>query len=84
MFAKLADVRNYYEKKFTPIPQRGFPEDACDDTKNAYSFIVISDDAYNKDIDYYENSRWYHYVSESTADKWLKEGLSVEMEPFGP
>lgn len=82
MFAKLADVRNYFRKKINPIPQRGFPKDACDDTKSAYSYIVISDDEFDANKDYYEYSDT-HYINESKANSWLKDGLSEEMQPFG-
>ena len=56
MFAKLADVRNYFQQKIEPIPLRGFPEDATDDTKQAYCYIVIPDDEYKEREDHYENS----------------------------
>lgn len=82
MFAKLADVRNYFSKKINPIPQRGFPKDACDDTKSAYSYIVISDEKFDANKDYYEYSDT-HYINESKANSWLKDGLSEEMQPFG-
>ena len=41
MFAKLADVRNYFQQKIEPIPLRGFPEDATDNTKLAYGYSEI-------------------------------------------
>ena len=82
MFAKLADVRNFFFlNKIEPIPQRGFPEDACINTKLAYSYIVLPDEAYEKDKEHYENSDT-NFIDETTANEWVKEGVSEEMTPF--
>lgn len=78
MFAKLADVRNYFIRKIVPIPQRGFPNDACENTKYAYAYTVIPDDDFTKNVDYYSSAH-YDYISESEANKWLEEGISVEL-----
>ena len=83
MFAKLADVRNYFQQKIEPIQLRGFPEDATNDTKQAYCYIVIPDDEYKEREDYYENSYLYHYINESRANEWVNDGSSKEMTPFG-
>ena len=83
MFAKLADVRNYFQQKIEPIPLRGFPEDAADNTKLAYCYIVIPDDEYKKNEDYYEDSYQYHYINETKANEWVNNGWSKEMTPFG-
>ena len=83
MFAKLADVRNYFQQKIEPIPLRGFPEDATDNTKLAYCYIVIPDDEYKKNEDYYEDSYQYHYINETKANEWVNNGWSKEMTPFG-
>lgn len=83
MFARLSGVRDYYgEESHRMVPDRGFPEDACDETKTAYSYIVISDEEYAKNEERYDYSD-YHYVNESRAKKWVEGGLSKEMTPFG-
>ena len=83
MFAKLADIRNYFQQKIEPIPLRGFQEDATDNTKLAYCYIVIPDDEYKKNEDYYEDSYQYQYINETKANEWVNNGWSKEMTPFG-
>lgn len=68
MFAALADVRNYHEVEHLPL--RGFPGDACDDTKCAYTYYVMKDAEY-KDQDW--------AVSQSDAEKWVEDGSSEWM-----
>ena len=81
MFARLAGVRNYGDK-VQIVPDRGFPDDACDDTKTAYSYIVVSDEEWEEKKSYFESSRLY-YVKESRANDWVESGYSQEMKPFG-
>ncbi|MBQ1780113.1 MAG: hypothetical protein II001_01610 [Bacteroidales bacterium] len=79
MFARLSGVRDYYtEESRRMVPDRGFPSDACDDTKLAYTCCVISDEEYNKDPERYDNSSCESYVEESRANKWVEDGVSRE------
>ena len=80
MFARLADARNYWKDEVKVIPQRGFPEDACDKTKDAYSYFVVSDEAYERNNGYEHSS--LNFINESKANEWVAEGLSEEMK-FG-
>ena len=77
MFARLANVRNYWELKHLPV--RGFPKDAASVTCLAYYCIVLPDEEYEKGISVYENSK-VHYVKESTANRWISGGVSEEVK----
>ena len=77
MFARLADVRNYFDKPLEHIPLRGFPDDACNNTKSAYCLYVTSDEDYEMHNGYeYSCVRW---INESRARKMLESGRSVPM-----
>ena len=76
MFALLNNVRNYWEDKFKPLPDRGLPEDACDVTLRTYCYKVIPDEQYSEKEDYYDNSDDPCYCRKSDADKWVEEGYS--------
>lgn len=70
MFARLAGVRDYYEGGSRQIiEERGFPDDACEDTIREYCSRVISDEEY-KDR---EEKHWDmdDVVSETDAEKYL-------------
>ncbi len=68
LYAKMADVRNYYGEKITPIaPRRGFPEDAGYAAKRDY-YLLIDDELAAKE---YEG-----YVSSERASKWVSQGIS--------
>ena len=84
MFAILADVRNHFSRKIVPIMQRGFPEDACENTKDAYCCFVVSDEKYDTNPDYYKNS-CFSWVPEREANVWVEKGYSKEIDtkPFG-
>lgn len=69
MFAKLADVRNYWDIK--PIPDRGFPKDACLVTYCEYVLRVVSDASFDE----YDSRT----ISESMAKDWIKDGSSYEI-----
>ena len=66
MFALLNNVRNYWEDKLKPLPDRGLPEDACDATLRAYCDKVIPDEQYSEKKDYYDD--FGHYLH--TKIKW--------------
>ena len=77
MFAKLANVRNYWDLKC--IEQRGFPNDACTDTKLSYCYEIKSDEDYEKNEDMYD--RWeQNIINESKANEWVEGNLSEEMK----
>ena len=68
LYAKMADVRNYYGEKITPIaPLRGFPEDAGYAAKRDY-YLRINDELAAKEYD--------GYVSSEQASTWVSEGIS--------
>lgn len=73
MFARLNDVRNNWD--IEPLEDRGFPDDATGDTIFSYSYIVVSDEDYDKNEDRYGYSSLY-YTSESEANEWVKKGYS--------
>lgn len=87
MFAKLANVRNYWPDEIKPLEVRGFPEDANDNTLLAYCFQVIPDDEYEENIDRYDRLSAYgdeHYCGKSQCDRWVENGSSKVMgEKFG-
>lgn len=76
MFALLNNVRNYWEDKFKPLPDRGLPEDACNVTLRTYCYKVIPDEQYSEKKDYYDNSYDPYYCRKSDADKWVEKGYS--------
>ena len=76
MFALLNNVRNYWEDKLKPLPDRGLPEDACDVTLRTYCYKVIPDEQYSEKKDYYDNSYDPYYCRKSDADKWVEKGYS--------
>ncbi len=76
MFARLNDVRNSWD--FDHLEDRGFPDDATSNTILAYSEIVVSDEKYKENEDYYSNST-QAYVSESKAKEWVEKGYSREI-----
>lgn len=75
MFALLNNVRNYWEDKYMPLPDRGIPEDVSDGTLRLYCEKVIPDEDYKKREDYYCNSD-YLYTTKSSADKYVEKGYS--------
>ena len=75
IFARLANVRNY--GNYEHIPIRGFPDDADWKTKQLYCCQVVPDDEYNAHVE--EDSEYEcGHVSESAADRFLREGDSKE------
>lgn len=77
MFARLADVRNYWDD-IKPMKPRGFPKDACKDTLRSYTYELVPDDDYEKNKNRYES--WDDaYVNETTGKEWLDKGYSVVM-----
>ena len=68
MFAKLANVRNYWD--IDPISEpRGIPEDVSFDILRKYMFTVVDDETYEKY--YVDNER--QIVSESKCNDFVKK-----------
>lgn len=73
MFAKLANVRNYWNIK--PIEQRGLPDDATNQTIAKYGYTILDRDPSKE-----EEDDWYElgWVGKSKAEKWINnEGCNV-------
>lgn len=77
MFAALNNVRNYWEDKITPLPDRGLPEDVSEDTLKHYCHKVVTDEEYEKNKKRYWNSD-YNYCCKSDASKWIEKGYSKQ------
>lgn len=75
MFAALADVRNYSDWNIKPLPIRGMPEDACDNTLKCYGYQVVDKIEYEWQED--------TCVLASDAEKWVKDGWSEYFEIDG-
>lgn len=67
MFAKLANVRNYWD--IVPIEQKGFPEDASERTVSYYAHRIIPDEEYQDYMDDWD----YPPVKQTEADEWIKK-----------
>ena len=78
MFAYLSNVRNYFEERIEPLPDRGFPEDANHSTFIEYHCLIVPDDV-AKDNDDNERYEDFNYVSESDAKKYVEDGYSEKV-----
>lgn len=77
MFALLNNVRNYWENKYKPLPDRGLPDDVSEDTLRHYCHKVVTDEEYEKNEERYWNSD-YNYCCKSDASKWIERGYSKQ------
>lgn len=68
MFAKLANVRNYWDIK--PIEQRGFPEDATTSTVAKYGDKILDRDPTEDEEDSWSELGW---IGETKAEKWITQ-----------
>lgn len=67
MFAKLADVRNYWD--IVPIESRGFPEDANSNTLGHFAHRIVPDEEYKEYMAEWDDSP----VKQTEADRWVKD-----------
>ena len=65
MFAKLADVRNYWED-MEPFEVKGFPMDASEDVFSKYAYTIIEDENWR---DYHEDG---FYIKRSKVEENIK------------
>lgn len=65
MFAKLANVRNYWDDT-KPFEVKGFPLDACEATFSNYAYAIIEDDNWR---DYHEDG---YYIKRSKVEDDIK------------
>lgn len=73
MFALLNDVRNYWENEMKPLVNKGFPDDACNNTKELYSCRIWRRE---EEIPEWAEDR---YVTKEKAEEWLKKGYSTKI-----
>lgn len=81
MFALLAGVRNYGEFE-QMIPDRGLPDDICDNTFFKYVSIPYKNENDSNEDNSYHPKFGCPCVSEDLAQRWVAEGTSVKMERY--